>query len=353
MAKTIERRAFLRGSAAAAGGLMFWSISAQAKKKGYPITAAHSVNTAIYAVHMVVLAKGFMKDEGLEMHLIEAKGGSNVRRILAAGQVGYALGDSGHPLQLTSRGKPAKMLMATDTRCSYANIIVRRALWDQGYTTVKKLAEYRHADGSKPVIAATGIGSGTWLYGTYVLEQHGVADKFNWVAGGGSKTMLGGLKGERYDAIMAVPAWQFAAEDGGYGKAIYDVADAATWQQVFGGNIPTTVIYVLADTTEEQPKLTQQYVNAMYRGMRWLEKHSVEEIYAAIGPEYMGRFKPEQAKREIAYYKAMWNYSGDIAEADYANGGKVWFREGTKMIRQPYAKVVDLSFLKKAQQKYG
>jgi len=352
MSDSMRRRQFLTSSAAVAGGMMFWSISAQAKK-GYPITAAHSVNTAIYAVHMVVLAKGFMKDEGLDMHLIEAKGGSNVRRILAAGQVGFALGDSGHPLQLTTRGKPAKMLMATDNRCSYANIIVRKTLWDKGYTTVKKLAEYKHDDGGKPVIAATGIGSGTWLYGTYVLEQHGVNERFHWIGGGGSKTMLGGLKTDRFDAIMAVPAWQFAAEDGGYGKAIYDVADAATWKKTFGGNIPTTVIYVLADTTTEQPKLTQKYVNAMYRGMQWLKANSVDTIYDTIGPDYMGRFKPAQAKREIAYYKAMWNYRGDIAAADYANGAKVWFRPGTKMKRLAYADVVDLSFLEKAQQKYG
>ena len=36
--------------------------------------------------------------------------------------------------------------------------------------------------------------------------------------------MLGGLKTGKFDAIMAVPAWQFVAEDDGYGKAIYDVA---------------------------------------------------------------------------------------------------------------------------------
>ena len=73
--------------------------------KPAPITAAHSVNTTIYAAHMVANAKGFMGDEGLNMFLIEARGGSNVRKILAAGQVGYALGDSSHPLQLTNRGR--------------------------------------------------------------------------------------------------------------------------------------------------------------------------------------------------------------------------------------------------------
>jgi len=346
--KKLSRRDFLWQSGVLAGGLTFYHVGARGAK-AQPITAAHSVNTAIYAAHMVALAEGFMEKQGLTMHLIEAKGGSNVRRILAAEQVGYALGDSGHPLQLTTRGKSAKMLMATDNRCSYANIIVRKELYDQGYTTVEKLAEYKGDGGAKPVIAATGIGSGTWLYGTYVLEQHGVNDRFHWIGGGGSKTMLGGLKTGKFDAIMAVPAWQFAAEDGGYGKAIYDVADAASWNKTFGGKIPTTIVYVLESAVTRNPELTQKYINAMYASMQWLKDHSVDEIYAAIGQDYMGRFEPEQAKREIAYYKGMWHYDGDIAEEHYANGAKVWFREGTKMNNIPYEDVVDMSFLEAAK----
>jgi len=39
----------------------------------------------------------------------------------------------------------------------------------------------------------------------------------------------------------------------------------------------------------------------------------------------------------------------DKAEADYANGAKVWFREGTKMDRIDYADVVDMRFLEEAK----
>ena len=38
-------------------------------------------------------------------------------------------------------------------------------------------------------------------------------------------------------------------------------------------------------------------------------------------------------------------YTGEITEKQYENGGKVWFSEGTKVKPQPYADVVDLSFL--------
>ena len=138
--KHTSRRSFLKHSTALSGSLMFYPLS-RTEAAIQPITAAHSVNTAIYAPQMVAQAKGFMKDQGLHMHIIEAKGGSNVRRILAAGQVGYALGDSSHPLVLSGKGRSSKILMATDNRCSYANIIVQKELYDKGYTTVQKLSE--------------------------------------------------------------------------------------------------------------------------------------------------------------------------------------------------------------------
>ncbi len=346
------RRQFIHGSAALAGGAALLPVSALAAKP-YPITAAHSVHTAVYAPQMVALAKGFMKDEGVALHLIEAKGGANVRRILAAGQVGYAVGDSAHPLVLTSRGRPAKILMATDTRCSYANILVRRELYDKGITSIEKLADYKRKDGGKPIIAATRIGSGTYVYGTYVLERFGVNDRFHWVGGGGTKTMLGGLKTGQFDAIMAVPAWQFKAEDDGFGKAIYDVSSLEAWNKTFGGPIPVTVVYVLESAVKDNAELTQKYINAMYRAMQWIKEASVDDIYAVIGERFMDRFKPAQAKREIAYYKAIYNYEGTVAKEDFENGAKVWFRELTKIKRQSYEDIVDMSFLENARKKHG
>lgn len=340
----LNKRQFLAGTAAFAGSTTLWQISARGQE---PITASHSVNTTIYAAHMVANAKGFAEEEGIQMHIIEAQGGSNVRKILAAGQVGYALGDSSHPLQLTNRGRTSKILMATDNRCSYANIVIRKELYDQGIDSVEKLAEYRR-EGDKPIIAATGIGSGTWVYGTYVLEQHGVGDQFNWIAGGGSKTMLGGLQTGKFDAIMAVPIWIFEAEDNGYGKTIYDITDQDSWQKVFGGNIPATVVYVLEEAVTENAELSQKYVNAIYKSMQWLGASSTDEIYGAIG-EQMPRFDDATVKREIEYYKKIWQFDGAFPQAYFDNGAKVWFREKTKIAPLSYAEVADMRFLESAQ----
>jgi NitT/TauT family transport system substrate-binding protein len=147
---------------------------------------------------------------------------------------------------------------------------------------------------------------------------------------------------------MADPAWNFRAEDDGYGKPLYDTTDADTWQNALGGTIPPTLVYVLEDAITENGETTQKYVNAIYKSMQWLGASSTEEIAAVVGP-LMPSFAPELVVREIDYYKKIWQFDGSFPEEDFATGGKVWFREQTKIGATDYASVTDMSFLANAQ----
>ena len=51
--------------------------------------------------------------------------------------------------------------------------VVRKDLYDAGITSIEKLAAYKRPDGAKAIVAATAIGSGTWVYGTYVSRRAG------------------------------------------------------------------------------------------------------------------------------------------------------------------------------------
>ncbi len=164
------------------------------------ITASHSVSTFVYGQHLVAAQKKFFEEEGVRTpDFVVPGGGAKVVQALAAGQVQFALGDSNHPLKITEKGKDALMIFATDTRCSYANVVVRKELWDKGVKTVEALADGKLV-GRKAVVAATAIGSGTYVYGVYVLQNikgvdgRPVNDHVEWVGGGASTTMLGGSR---------------------------------------------------------------------------------------------------------------------------------------------------------------
>jgi sulfonate transport system substrate-binding protein len=349
----MRRRQFLKGSALAVGGAVLAPVLVDAQDGKRLVIGSYGTSTTLYAPFMLVETEGLAKAEGLEFKLIITDGGARTRQILAAGQVTHAHGDASHPLQLTNRGKPCKILMGTETRCPYANIVARRDLVEQGINTPEKFGHWKRPDGSKPTIACTAIGSGTWMYGNYILDKYGVGDKVTWVNGGGAKTMLGGLQSKQFDAIMAAPSLQFDAEDHGWGRVIYDVNDEVAWTRAFGGPVPTTAIYALASTIQAAPDVTQAFINAVYKALLWLKTHNVDEIYARIGEKYMGDVDGKAVKREIAYFKKLWKYDGIMSETDFKNGGHVWFREGTDIKPISFADAVDPQFIQTARKKLG
>lgn len=352
----LTRRRFLTVSALGGAIATGWPRLARGQVLR-PITLSHSVSTFVYGQHLVAREKKFFEDEGLAVSgFIVPGGGAKVVQAVAAGQAMFGLGDSNHPLKITEKGKDAQILFATDRRCSYANIVVRKELWDRGVKTVEALGDPKLV-GRKAVVAATAIGSGTYVYGIYVLKQvkapdgKSVNDHVEWVGGGASTTMLGGLKAGKFDAIMAVPEWQFAAEDEGFGKAIYDVLDEKGWNRVFGGPIPVTVGYALRDTIEKARDATQGYVNACYRAQQWIRKAKDDEIVDLLHKPYMDTFKREEILKSVRYYRTIFDWDFVVDEKDYANGMKVWIPLALEK-PIPYGKAVDMSFVRKAQAKY-
>jgi NitT/TauT family transport system substrate-binding protein len=346
---TISRRQALAGSAAAFGAGL---VPAMVRAEATTATLAFGPSTPVYALGPIAEAKGFFKDEKLDFKLVVGNAGTHGRQALAAGQALFAHGDASHALQLSARGKKCKIIMASQMISSISNIVVRKDLFDAGIDTVEKLGAYKRPDGAKPIVAATAIGSGTWMYGTYVFESKGFGDKINWVAGGGPKTMYPGLETKQFDAIMAVPGWVVETEAKGFGRVIYDTSKPGVFEGAFGGTVPVLVVYTLDDTIQQNKALVQQFVNAMYQAMKWVKATPIEEVMKLVGDKHYSGIDPVALKAELGFDKNTWAYDGRIDDASFERGGKVWYRKGSDIPESKYADLVDMSFLDTAQAKF-
>jgi ABC-type nitrate/sulfonate/bicarbonate transport system substrate-binding protein len=172
-----------------------------------------------------------------------------------------------------------------------------------------------------------------------------------WVGGGASTTMLGGLKAGKFDAIMAVPEWMWAAEDQGFGKVIYDILDERAWNRVFGGPLPVTVGYCLRETIEKQPAVVQGYVSACFRAQQWIQKAPDGEILDLLHKAYMDTFSRDEVLKSIRYYKGIFDWDFLIDERQYQEVLKIFL--ATKVLDGPipFNKAVDMSFVRKASQR--
>ncbi|MGH2688335.1 MAG: ABC transporter substrate-binding protein, partial [Actinomycetota bacterium] len=98
-----------------------------------PVTISHGASTFLYGQHLVARERKLFEEEGLSVTgFLVPGGGVRVANALTAGQATFALGDANHPLRASERGRDTRMLLATDTRCSYANVVVRKELYDRG-----------------------------------------------------------------------------------------------------------------------------------------------------------------------------------------------------------------------------
>ena len=317
-----------------------------------PVNLAFGPPSATYVLGMIALEKGFFKAEGVDLKLLTGNAGTHGRQSLAAGQALFAHGDASHPLQLTNRGKKCKIILATQMVASISNIVVRRDLYDAGIKTVEDLAAYKRPDGSKPIIAATAIGSGTWVYGTYVFEAKKLGDKVNWVAGGGPKTMFPALETKQFDVIMAIPSWVHECEAKGFGRLIYDTKKAGVFVKEFGGTVPVLVVYALEETLVQQKAEVQSFVNAMYRAMQWTKSTPIDQVYDLVAQKYFEGIDPGAVKADIEFDTATWAFDGRVTKEDFDRGGKVWYRPGTDIQPAEFSELVDMSFLNAAQAKY-
>ena len=346
----LDRRILLGG---AATGALMWTFSRHAHSQGRETLLGIPVETSNSLMFMVAQAAGYFKEEGLpNPRVTMPSSGTNVRQMLAAGQMPYALGDPVHPLAITGAGKPAKMLMSTDTRASIA-MIVRQDLYDKGIKTPQALGDLKKPDGTKPTIGVTQVGAQTWLYGDQVMRAAGKIDNVTFINVGEGANMLGSLKSGRVDAVMGNSLIYFATQDEKMGAAIFNPIDEKTWLSFFPSTFPGQVCFALADQIKTEPAMTQASVNAIYRALKYVEKTKPTEIVKLVQTQFMTSYKPEVAQREIEFLKPIYSYDGAITEAQFNAGAKVWFSEGTKVKPQPYKDMVDLSFLDKARAKFG
>ena len=340
----MTRRNALQGGSVVLGAGLFGGRSLAQSRLA---SLAYGPATGVYSLGPIADAKGFLKAEGLDFKLVVGNAGTHGRQSLAAGQALFAHGDASHPLQLSTRGKKAKIVLATQMIASIANIVVRKDLFDAGINTVEKLAHYKRPNGGKPIVAATAIGSGTWMYGTYMFESKGLGKTVNWVAGGGLKTMFAGLE------TQAVRCHHGGARRGSSRRSARASARPSSTRRsrasslgAFGGTVPVLVIYTLEDTIEQNRSLVQSFVNGLYQGHALGEKNPGRRgPRPRRGTSTSPASDPTALKAEIGFDKATWDYTGRIDKASFERGGKVWYRDGTDIPEARFEDMVDMSFL--------
>lgn len=280
------------------------------------ITISAGVRDPIYTHLYVAYKKGYLQEQGLRPKLVITGSGSRAAQLLATGQADATIGNPEHVLVISNEGRATVMLAAFDQRNTFGNILVNA---ESGAKTLGDLK-------NKP-LGITATGGGAYYYAKYLLERSGLASKeINWINLGSVANLEGAMRGKRVAGVVASLSMIETAENEKNGHVLFDSRDTTAWNSKFGGPMPSSVIYALADKVKARPELYRSLTKAMMQADTFIKENTAETIAKLIAPEMGGQSLPSITHAVREYKKSYWRPNGlKIGEAEYSRWQKFAF----------------------------
>ncbi len=273
----------LRRILAAVTALALISAPALAADKTHVTVAVGGAGCLCYLPTVLARELGEYDKAGLDVELINFKGGSQALTAVLGGSAAVVSGYFDHCVNLAAKNQ-ALVSFVTYDRFPGLVLVVSPKHGD-AVKSVKDLA------GKKVGVSAPG--SSTDFFLKYLLHKNGVDPASVAVIGVGlDATAIAAMEQGQVDAaVMLDPAVTVLQGKHQDLKILSDTRTQADTTAVFGGDYPGGALYTRADWIAKHEKETQSLAGAIVSTLKWIHAHSAEEIMAKMPAEYVGSDK--------------------------------------------------------------
>ncbi len=267
----------------------------------------------IYLPLSVTEALGYFKDAGLNVEIQEVNSGTKSLQALIGGSVDATAGSFDHTIQVQAKGQTVTSVVLMGR---YPGIVLA--------LTKSKTATYHGPQDLKNMkIGVTAPGSQTNFMVNYILANAGLKpDAVSFIGVGGPASAVAAVKNGELDALSHADPAITQLEMSGDITPIFDTRSTEGTRAVFGGEYPSSVLYVRPDFADKYPNTTQALVNAIVRGLRWIDNASPEQI-----TELMSKEEPitnkELYRAIVTKSKPMFSPDGRLSRSGIENAYKV------------------------------
>jgi NitT/TauT family transport system substrate-binding protein len=270
-------RSRLATGVAAALGLLTLVSAAGAAKLTIAIGGASCL---CYLPTVLAEQLGEYKKAGVDIALVNFKGGSQALTAVIGGSADVVSGYYDHCVNLAARNQQLTAFVVYDR---YPGLVLGVSpRYTAAIASVKDLA------GKKVGVSAPG--SSTDFFLKYLLAKNGVDPNALAVIGiGVEATAVAAMERGTVDAaVMLDPAATLLkAKFPGF-KILVDVRTQADTLAVFDGEYPGGALYSRADWISRHDKEAQALTNAILATLKWIHSHTAEEIMAKMPDEMVG-----------------------------------------------------------------
>lgn len=248
--------------------------------------AAEKVTVGIGGVALMVYlptalakAKGFFEEEGLDVEILDIKGGgAQAASALIGGSVDFSANAIDHAIKAKVQKKD---LVAVHSHVRLAMMALVVANKHKG--EIKSIADLK----GRPV-GVTSPGSQTHMILGYLLSKHGVKPEDVKIIGAGGNTMPLALEKDSVHAGMMLDPFFTAFLKQGKGLALVDMFTIKGTHEAMGGEVQGTTLLTRPDVIAKRPAIVQKMVNALVKANRLIAASSGEDMAKLLPKELAG-----------------------------------------------------------------
>jgi NitT/TauT family transport system substrate-binding protein len=223
---------------------------------------------------------GEYKKAGVEVELVDFKGGSQSLTAVIGGSADVVSGYFDHCVNLAAKNQALEAFVVYDRYPGLTLVVGPKQTGK--IKSVKDLKDKR--------VGVSAPGSSTDFFLKYLLSKNGVDPNSVGVVGIGlGATAVAAMEQGSVDAaVMLDPA---ITQMQGRNKDLTILSDTRTQKDtldVFGGEYPGGALYTKSAWIAAHPKETQALTNAIVATLKWIHSHSAEEIMAKMPENLVG-----------------------------------------------------------------
>lgn len=252
------------------------AAAAQAPEK-QKLTIAVGGKAAFYYLPLTIAEqRGYFKEEGLNVEIVDFAGGSAALRAVVGGSADVVSGAYEHTINLQANKQ-------------YFRAFVLQGRAPAISLGVSSKAKYQSpADLKGMKIGVSAPGSSTNMMVTYFLTKNGMkASDVSFIGVGTGNAALAAVRSGQIDALSNVDPVMTMLEQKGDVRIIADTRTLKGTEQVFGGPMPAGCLYAPEDFVTKNPNTVQALTNAMVKALKWLQQAGPSDIIRTVPEAYL------------------------------------------------------------------
>lgn len=236
----------------------------------------------VYLPTALAKAKGFFAEEGLDVEILDIKGGgSQAASALIGGSVDFSANAIDHAIKAKVQKKDL-IAVHSHVRLPVMGLVVANKYKGQ----IKSIADLK----GRP-LGVTSPGSQTHMLLGYLLAKSGVKASDVKIMGAGGSTMPLAIEMDSVHAGMMLDPFFTVFLKQGKGFALVDMFTSKGTHDAMGGEVQGTTLLTRPDVIAKRPGTVQKMVNALVRANKLIVQSSGEELAKTLPKELAGDLK--------------------------------------------------------------